>query len=146
MLPALRRLPVLVSSILATGVVLLSGTAASQVAVQAATTLLQTFDGSPAHPTPYVPTDWDITILSHSATSLRPMNADHGSDCSAPPATHVVARTDDMVFMCNGHIMTAVNNGYGAVYLTPNALMDFSQGESVLKWDMSTNRTASRDW
>lgn len=74
------------------------------------------------------------------------MNADHGPDCAAPPATHVIARTDDMVFRCNNHIMTSVNAGYGAVYLTPNALLDFSEGEAVLRWDMSTLRTSSRDW
>ena len=74
------------------------------------------------------------------------MNADHGTDCGPPPASHVITRVEDTVFQCKGHIMTAINAGYGAVYLTPNALMDFGQGESVLKWDMSTLRTASRDW
>jgi hypothetical protein len=112
----------------------------------AATSFSQTFDGSPTTPTPYRPTDWDITILGHTATAIRPMNADHGADCASPPATHLIARVQDSVFQCNGHIMTAINGGYGAVYLTPNVLMDFSQGESVLRWDMSTLRTASRAW
>jgi hypothetical protein len=113
---------------------------------QAATSFLATFDGAPANPKPFDPTDWDITVLSHGDNEERPMVADHGADCAAPPATHVVTRDDDMVFQCNNHIMTAVNAGYGAVYLTPNAMLDFSAGEAVLKWDMSTNRTSSRDW
>jgi hypothetical protein len=43
--------------------------------------------------------------------------------------------------------MTAVSSvGYAAVYLTPNSMADFSQGESVIRFDMSTLRTSSRDW
>jgi hypothetical protein len=43
--------------------------------------------------------------------------------------------------------MTALNaGGYGVIYLTPGAQMDFSTGESVLRFDVSTLRTSSRDW
>jgi hypothetical protein len=93
-------------------------------------------------PKPIYPTGWDITFVGDP----QPMEAQHGANCSAPPATHHVATLEDMVFQCNGHLMTAMNAGYGAIYLTPDQMLDFSQGEAVLKWDMSTLRTSSRDW
>ncbi|MFV9505883.1 MAG: hypothetical protein AB4911_15125 [Oscillochloridaceae bacterium umkhey_bin13] len=43
--------------------------------------------------------------------------------------------------------MTALNaTDYGLIYLTPNHLVDFSQGEAVIRFDMSTLRTSERDW
>jgi hypothetical protein len=43
--------------------------------------------------------------------------------------------------------MTAINaGGYGVIYLTPNQLVDFSQGEAVVRFNMSTLRTSARDW
>src|SRR5262249_50718528 len=63
-----------------------------------------------------------------------------------PPATHLISRVEETVFQCRDHIMTAIFSGYGSIYLTPNELMDFSQGEAVLRWNISTQRTASRDW
>jgi hypothetical protein len=36
--------------------------------------------------------------------------------------------------------------GYGAVYMVPPALADFSAGAATISFDMSTLRTASRDW
>jgi hypothetical protein len=43
--------------------------------------------------------------------------------------------------------MTAINaGGYGAIYLTPNQLVDFSSGEAVVQFNMSTFRSANRDW
>jgi hypothetical protein len=54
---------------------------------------------------------------------------------------------EDAAFQCRDHMMTAINaSGYGAVYLTPNQLADFSQSEAVIRWDMSTLRTSGRDW
>jgi hypothetical protein len=43
-----------------------------------------------------------------------PMDAQHGSACQGPPATHTVQALSDSVFICNGHVMTsAYGNGYG---------------------------------
>jgi hypothetical protein len=43
--------------------------------------------------------------------------------------------------------MTAIKaDGYGVIYLTPPALLDWSQGEATLRWDMSTQRGSIRDW
>jgi hypothetical protein len=111
-------------------------------AFASAAAYLAPFDGNPPKPLPAAPTGWDVTFVGDP----QPMEAQHGADCGAPPATHHVASLEDMVFECKGHIMTAINAGYGAIYLTPNQMLDFSQGEAVFKWDMSTLRTSSRDW
>jgi hypothetical protein len=43
--------------------------------------------------------------------------------------------------------MTALNaDGYGMIYLTPNQMVDFSTGEAVVSFDLSTERTSLRDW
>jgi hypothetical protein len=63
-----------------------------------------------------------------------------------PLTNHLVTNETGVVFSCRDHIMTAINAGYGAIYLTPPALMDFRNGTSVLEWSMSTQRTSSRDW
>ena len=42
--------------------------------------------------------------------------------------------------------MTSINaNGYGLIALTPNQLVDFSSGEAVVSFDMSTFRSSPRD-
>jgi hypothetical protein len=113
-------------------------------------TFLETFDGNPANPQPWKPANWDVVVHSRDVStwsSLEPMQAMHGSDCGAPPANHMISSYDDAVFLCRDHLMTAINaSGYGAIYLTPNQLVDFSTGEAVISWDMSTLRTSGRDW
>ena len=110
----------------------------------------ESFDGQPTSPQPWNPPNWDVTVHSRDIETwdqLETMDAMHGSDCSAPPATHKVRTYDSAVFQCRDHMMTAINaSGYGVVYLTPNQLADFSQGEVVIRWDMSTLRTSDRDW
>jgi hypothetical protein len=56
---------------------------------------------------------------------------------------------DDAVFLCaaNPHLMTAIKaGGYGVIYLTPAALADWTDGETVIKVDVSTLRNSGRDW
>jgi hypothetical protein len=118
-----------------------------------------TFDGNPAAPLPVTTgyTDagdgatWDFQVHSRdqgSWYSLPPINAGHGPDCSAPPATHANTSYEGSVFQCRDHVMTAINGsaGYAAIYMTPNRLVDFSSGEAVVSWDMSTQSLSSRDW
>ena len=39
--------------------------------------------------------------------------------------------------------MTSINaSGYGVIYLTPDQMVDFSAGEAVVRFDMSTFRTS----
>jgi hypothetical protein len=43
--------------------------------------------------------------------------------------------------------MTAIRaDGYGVIVLTPDRLLDWSGGEAVLRFDVSTFRSSSRDW
>jgi hypothetical protein len=53
---------------------------------------------------------------------------------------------EQAVFICNDHVMTTISAGYGLIYLTPNQMVDFSAGEAVIKFDLSTLKTSSRDW
>jgi hypothetical protein len=113
-------------------------------------TFLETFDGDPAAPQPWQPANWDITVHSRDQDtwdSLNPMEAAHGPDCSPPPATHPITAYEDTVYLCKNHMMTAIKaGGYGVIYLTPNHMLDFSQGEAVIRFDISTLVTSQRDW
>jgi hypothetical protein len=116
---------------------------------------LKTFDNYIVdQPTPFV-SDASLDVLVHSRNNdtwanLEPMEAEHGSHCEAPPATHHLSGSyPDAVFLCaaNPHIMTSIKaGGYGVIYLTPGHMIDLSQGEAVLKFDVSTLRASSRDW
>ncbi len=114
-------------------------------------TFLETFDGSPTTPQPWKPKNWDLRVHSRDAntwSALEPMAAHHGADCGASPAVHQLNGSyDDAVFQCRDHVMTALSaSGYGVIYLTPDHMVDFSSGEAVVKWDMSTFRSTGRDW
>jgi hypothetical protein len=108
----------------------------------------ETFEGEPASPQRWNPANWDVTIHTRGPTSsFDPMEAHHGADCGAPPTTHTIQHYEQAVFLCRNHLMTALNaSDYGAIYLTPNHLVDFSQGEAVIRFDMSTLRSSGRDW
>src|SRR5262249_30692686 len=107
-------------------------------------------DDFPANPQPWQPADWDVTRHSRDPSTwhaLEPMPAMHGHNCAPPPATHAVASYADAVFVCNGHLMTALHgSGYGVISLTPSHLVDFSAGEARIRFDLSTLRTSPRDW
>jgi hypothetical protein len=111
---------------------------------------LETFYGDPSSPQPWNPSNWDITVHSRDMSTLyqlEPMYADHGPDCSPPPATHLISSYGDAVYQCHNHVMTAINaEGYGVIYLTPDQMVDFSNGEAVVRFDMSTRRKSDRDW
>jgi hypothetical protein len=75
------------------------------------------------------------------------MQAEHKDDCSPPPQTHMMSDYEDAVFSCRNHVMTAINaSGYGVIYITPDQLVDFSGGEAVISFDLSTLRHSARDW
>ncbi len=113
-------------------------------------TFSDSFDGAPAAPTPWRGPGWEVTVHSRDISTwdaLEPMQAEHGPDCAPPPGTHRVTAYEDAVFQCRDHIMTAVNaSGYGAVVLTPAALVDFSRSTAVIRFDVSTARKSGRDW
>jgi len=119
-------------------------------------TFLETFDGAPAAPEPYAnPHGWDIftTGLDTRQSGSAAQRAHHGPACSAPgfpysaTNSHPLLNTNDQVFLCNNHLMTATGlTGYGAIYMVPPAMADFSGGTATIRFEMSTLRTASRDW
>lgn len=115
-------------------------------------TFLETFDGNPTNPAPFSSTRWDIQVHERGMVHRAPgaqnqINAQHGMDCGAPPATHPVASTDQSVFYCRDHVMTALNGSeYGVIYLTPNHMLDWSAGAAVLSFDISTLKMSGRDW
>jgi hypothetical protein len=98
-----------------------------------------------------------LEILTHSRNgdtwqALNHMLMDHGSACQAPPAQHdpgdpLLYPQSSFICAANPHLMTALNGeGYAAMFLTPNHQVDFSAGEAVITFDLSTFRTADRDW
>jgi hypothetical protein len=110
----------------------------------------ETFDGQPASPQPGLPHGWDVTVHSRDPgtwLAQEPMLSHHGADCSPPLATHAIRTYEDAVFVCHDHLMTAINaSGYGVIYLTPDHLLDFSAGEAVVQFDLSTLRSSPRNW
>jgi hypothetical protein len=108
-----------------------------------------------AAPAPSVP-GLDIYTHSRDRTTwaddgLDPMTIDHGSMCEAPPATHPSHQPRmqyaESAFVCRDHLMTAIRaDGYGAIYLTPHQLVDFTTGPATISFDMSTFRSSDRDW
>lgn len=113
-------------------------------------TFSDTFDGTPAAPEPFASPHWTVMVHERdrqTSQAMEPMAAHHGPACSPPLDTHAMTTRPASVFLCNGHLMTAINSpSYGAIYLTPDHLADFSAGPAVIRWDMSTFRSSFRDW
>ena len=115
---------------------------------------LETFDGDPSGPLSWSNVSafdtWDVSVHRRSTDlNVQGIDAHHGPNCEAPPQnTHYNDTYDGSVFQCKNHVMTAINDsGYGAIYLTPNHILDFSNGqESIVRFDMSTLKTSTRDW
>jgi hypothetical protein len=130
--------------------VLLAVPADGPTALAQSTAWISTFDGKPSSPIQFDPPTWDVQVHSRNRDTwkqLEAMQAHHGGDCSGHPATHQISEYNQAVFQCNGHVMTAIKaEGYGLVVLTPNQMVDFSQGEAVIRFDMSTFRASWRDW
>lgn len=133
------------------------------VTAQPQNIFLETFDGSYSAPQACLPNGWDVVTTGFDTAevgtpaiptnAVGAMAAQHGPSCEGPgfPYTatnsHQLTRVQDTVFVCGGHMMTAPGlSGYGAVYLVPPTMMDFSKGTSVFTWDQSTLATSSRDW
>lgn len=109
------------------------------------------FSGFPAGspPEPFLRADYDVQVHTGTfdETMSEPVDAHHsGTTCAGYPADHLVDARSEAVFLCNDHFMTAIGDGYALVYITPNQLADFSGGEAVVRFDMSTLRASDRDW
>ncbi|MCS7054584.1 MAG: hypothetical protein NZM18_00180 [Thermoflexales bacterium] len=116
----------------------------------AALTFVEPFTGEPLQPQPWEPAHWDVTVHSRDVNTwyqLEAMPTNHGPDCAPPPAEHIISSYEDAVYLCRNHLMTAIQAaGYGVIYLTPNHMVDFSQGTATIRFDVSTLRTSMRDW
>src|SRR5687767_2340085 len=117
----------------------------------------------PAHtPAPWRPTDFDVAIHSRDQSTWyapETFRANHGIGCQpfqtdeptnvvkpGDDGTHEVHTYDDLNYRCRNHMMTALKStGYGAIYLTPNAMVDFATGEASIKFALSTFRSSGRD-
>lgn len=139
----MRRLPI---ALLTAILVVLAGLPLLPARAQAGA-YVETFDGNPAGPTEFQKLGWDVARHERNDASAgvdifknpHPMQAGHGSDCSAPPATHPLTTYEQMVFQCKDHVMTAINgDAYGMIALTPDHMADWSAGEAVIRWDVST--------
>ncbi len=117
------------------------------------------FGGTPASPLALsgqaasaasVLTAFDVQVHSRDSDTwyaLESMQAQHGADCGAPPATHENHTYEGAVFQCKDHVMTSIKaGGYGEIILTPDAMADFSAGTATVSWDVSTLRQSGRDW
>jgi len=109
------------------------------------------WDGSPSVPQSWVPAaanDWDLLQINNGSTDDNVQDgtfaAGHGPDCSAPPAMHMVTTLSETAYICKDHMMTAAADN--DVFITPNQLVDFSQGTAMVTWQVSTFRHSQRDW
>jgi hypothetical protein len=104
--------------------------------------------GTPSSPQSVVPLGWDTQIHRRDPVdAMESMSAQHGSDCSAPPATHTISVLADGVFICNNHLMTAIgDSGYGEIALTPDHLVDWSSGTAVIRFKVSTLQLNNSDF
>ncbi len=118
------------------------------------------FDTEPAAPEQFTSSSeyaaWDVQVHSRDpytwgASGLDSMMADHGTACQSPDdptsSQHENHTYDGAVFICKDHLMTSMNAaGYGVIYLTPNRLLDWSNGPATLSFDVSTHKASTRDW
>ena len=139
--------------ILVAAVALVAGMAADrgvQRAAAAPASFSFNWNGTPAGPQPWSPgevNDWDLIVHNRdNQSSMQMVNAEHGSNCAPYPATHSVTTFADAVFICNNHMMTALNGGgYSEIVMTPSRLLDFSAGGTV-QVSISTAKLDNRDW
>ena len=104
--------------------------------------------GTPSSPQSVVPTGWDVQIHRRDPVdSMEAMDAGHGADCGAPPATHTITTLAQGVFICKNHLMTAIgDSGYGEIALTPDHLVDWSSGTASVKFSVSTLQLNNSDF
>jgi hypothetical protein len=104
--------------------------------------------GTPSSPLSVVPNSWDVQVHKRAlGDTMDPMLAQHGADCSAPPATHPISTLAAGVFICKDHLMTAIGDeGYGEIALTSDHMVDFSSGTAAIQISVSTLQLNPSDW
>ena len=122
----------------------------------AGTSYTYTFDGDPGSPVSmYGMSDFDVQVHSRDAqnhpNTMTAVQGAHTDSCGAPGEQnqngHTVTTPEGSVYQCKNHLMTTIrDDGYGLIELTPNRLLDWSDGEATLSIDVSTFRSSNRDW
>ena len=115
-----------------------------------------TFDGDPTAPLSlYGMAEFDLQVHSRDAQdhpgTMTEVQAAHTDTCGAPGEQnqngHTVSTPEASIYQCKGHVMTAIrDDGYGVIYLTPNRMLDWTNGEAVVDVDISTFKSSYRDW
>lgn len=73
--------------------------------------------------------------------------SENEKDLTDDTGIHHIVRYEDMIYTCADHLMTAAyGSGASKLSLTPNHLLDTSSGKGVVEFDVSTYRTAGRDY
>lgn len=124
--------------------------------------------GMPSAPQTFYPaTGYDVAVTHSQAASLgydyngalqaADTHADHGPACDSPATDtallstgtqHTVTTLADSVYVCHDHVMTALDDtGYAQASITPDAVADWSGGQTVaIQWRVSTYTASDRDW
>jgi hypothetical protein len=93
---------------------------------------------------------WDTTIETRDggAFGFNQMDVMHGPNCEppAPGVSHQLTTFDDQMFTCAGHFMMAIDGPQGQHFAIPGALVDFSKGEAIVRFDRSSLKTSGREW
>jgi hypothetical protein len=121
------------------------------ITVGAGTGYTFNWSGAPTAPQSVVPATWDVQIHQRdeamSGDTTFPMQAQHGADCGAPPATHPISTLSQSVFICKDHLMTAINGvDYGEIALTSDHMADWSSGTTAISVSVSTQQLNPSDW
>lgn len=140
-------------AVIAIGTTGLLGTLLVTSVIQATTSTAFSFNwnGLPTSPQRWtgVGQGWDTQIHVRGTGDLMsdPMAAEHGADCGAPPAMHTIQTLADGVFLCRNHLMTAIGDqGYGEIALTPDHMVDFSNGTATITVQVSTEQRNASDF
>ncbi len=132
-------------------IVVMLGSGCTRRSEAAITTFDETVDLVPASPQAWQPMNWDVTSHSRNSANIwheiDTLSADFGPNCTPPPDTHIITTYEDSVFVCDGTLQTTLGSeGYHMTYLTPDHLVDFSDEEAVIQFDVSTLRFRGRDF
>jgi hypothetical protein len=138
--------PAAILGLIALGFLLLGG----QPVTAAGSPYTNTLDyGAPSAPLAIVPADLDVqNHIRDTGDVMKAMDAQHGTDCAAPPATHPITSLSDGVFACKNHLMTATSGGpgYSEITLTPNHMADWSSGTTTIQVNVSGQQQNHSDW
>ena len=132
-----------------------------QVTQTSGSAFIETWDGDPAAPKLLggilAPAHWDVQINDadpdrYDVLEMAASHAHHQANCGNPfhdgSGWHAYDGSyEATMYQCKNHLMTYLGHeGYTAIYMTPNQLIDLRGGGGVVRFDISTLYPQSRDW